>query len=232
MKKPLKIAIIVLAVVLVVIAAVSLFVKSYLTEERMRALISEIANKSLNRETVIGAIDVSLFRGIVVKDFEIREKNAESVFIKTKEFVLTYQFLPLLTKKLVIDKLSIVDAEIYLKTNPDGTYNFSDMAKPDKTQDEKDDREKVAGLPVTLNVKDITIKNAKLGYTDAMGKLQKADVIMNAELKINGLSPNALSSSGSFDITIAEALLKNGNKSFKDIKTAVRYKIDADTAAK
>ncbi|MEQ8202809.1 MAG: AsmA family protein [Smithellaceae bacterium] len=232
MKKPLKIAIIVLAVVLVVIAAVSLFVKSYLTEERMRALVSEIANKSLNRKTVIGAIDVSLFRGIVVKDFEIREKNAESVFIKTKEFVLTYQFLPLLTKKLVIDKLSIVDAEIYLKTNPDGTYNFSDMAKPDKTQDEKDDREKVAGLPVTLNVKDITIKNAKLGYTDAMGKLQKADVIMNAELKINGLSPNALSSSGSFDITIAEALLKNGNKSFKDIKTAVRYKIDADTAAK
>ncbi|MEQ8213059.1 MAG: AsmA family protein, partial [Smithellaceae bacterium] len=128
MKKPLKIAIIVLAVVLVVIAAVSLFVKSYLTEERMRALVSEIANKSLNRKTVIGAIDVSLFRGIVVKDFEIREKNAESVFIKTKEFVLTYQFLPLLTKKLVIDKLSIVDAEIYLKTNPDGTYNFSDMA--------------------------------------------------------------------------------------------------------
>ncbi len=232
MKKPLKIAIIVLAVVLFVIAAVSLFVKSYLTEERMRALVSEIANKSLNRKAVIGAIDVSLFRGIVVKDFEIREKNAASVFIKTKEFVLTYQFLPLLTKKLVIDKLSIVDAEIYLKTNPDGTYNFSDMAKPDKTQDEKDDREKAAGLPVTLNVKDITIKNAKLGYVDALGKLQKAAVIMNAELKINGLSPNALSSSGSFDITMVEALLKDGNKSFKDIKTAVRYKIDADMAAK
>lgn len=232
MKKPLKIAIIVLAVVLFVLAAVSLFVKTYLTEERMRALVSEIANKSLNRKTVAGAIDVSLFRGIVVKDFEIREKNAESVFIKTKEFVLTYQFLPLLTKKLVIDKLSIVDAEIYLKTNPDGTYNFSDMIKPDKTQDEKDDRGKAAGLPVTLNVKDITIKNAKLGYVDATGKLKKADVIMNAELKINGLSPNALSSSGSFDITIVEALLKDGNKSFKDIKADVRYKIDADMAAK
>lgn len=232
MKKPLKIAIIVLAVVLFVLAAVSLFVKSYLTEERMRALVSEIANKSLNRKAVIGAIDVSLFRGIVVKDFEIREKNAESVFIKTKEFVLTYQFLPLLTKKLVIDKLSIVDPEIYLKTNPDGTYNFSDMAKPDKPQDQKDDKEKAAGLPVTLNVKEITIKNAKLSYADATGKLKKADVIMNAELKINGLSRNALSSSGSFDITIVEALLKDGNKSFKDIKTDVRYKIDADMAAK
>src|SRR5664280_125683 len=126
----------------------------------------------------------------------------------------------------------MVDAEIYLKTNPDGTYNFSDMAKPDKPQDQKDDKEKVAGLPVALNVKNITIKNAKLGYVDAMGKLQKADVIMNAELKINGLSQNALSSSGSFDITIAEALLKDGNKSFKDIKTAGTYNIDVDLAAK
>ena len=112
MKKLLKITIIVFAVVLVLIVAVSLFVKSYLTEERMRSLVLEMSEKSLNRKAVLGAIDVSLFNGIVVKDFEIREKDSEAVFLKTKEFVLKYQFLPLLSKKLVIDKLSIADAEI------------------------------------------------------------------------------------------------------------------------
>ncbi len=232
MKKPLKITIIVLAAVLVVIAATSLFLKSYMTQERMRALVLEMTEKSLNRKAVLGAIEVSLFRGIVVKDFEIREKDAEAVFLKTKEFVLTYQFLPLFARKLVIDKLSIVDAEIYLKANPDGTYNFSDLVKSDKPQDPKEEKEKAAGLPVDLNVKDITIKNAKLGYIDAVGKLKKADVILNAELKIAGLSKNALSSEGSFDATLAEALLKDGNKSFKDIKTAVHYKIDVDMTAK
>ena len=232
MKKPLKIAIIILAVLLIFIAAASLFVKSYMTEERMRALVIEIAEKSLNRKAVLGEIKVSLFRGIVVKDFEIREKDAEKVFFKTKEFVLKYQFLPLFAKKLVIDKLSIEDVQVSVKTNPDGAYNFSDMAKPEKIEDRKEERDKAASLPVSLNVKTVTIKNAKLSYIDIAGKLKKADVIINAELGITGLSQNTLSSEGSFRSTITEALLRDGNKIFKDIKTDVRYKISLDMDAK
>jgi len=229
MKKPLKITIIVLAVLFVVIAAVSWFVKSYLTEGRMRALVSEIAERSLNRKVVLGEIKVDLFRGVVVKDFEIWEKDSDAIFLKAKDFVLKYQLLPLLAQKLVIDKLSIADVEIQLKANPDGTYNFSDMAKTGKLQEEK---EKAAGLPVNLNVKGITIRNAKLSYVDTAGKLKKADVIMNAELGITGLSKNILSSEGSFESIVAEALLKDGNKIFKDIKMDVRYKIDLDMDTK
>lgn len=232
MKKPLKILIIVLAFLFVVFAATSLFVKSYLTEERMRALVSEMAEKSLNRKVVLGEIKVDLFRGVVVKDFEIREKDSDAIFLKTKDFVLKYQLLPLLAKKLVIDKMSIVDVEIQLKANPDGTYNFSDMAERSKVQDQEDGAEKAAGLPVKLNVKGITIRNAKFSYVDTAGKLKKADVIMNAELGITGLSKNILSSEGSFDSIVAEALLKNGNKIFKDIKMDVRYKIDLDMDTK
>jgi Na+-transporting methylmalonyl-CoA/oxaloacetate decarboxylase gamma subunit len=54
MKKLLKITAIVFAFLLVVITAVSLFVKSYLTEERMRTLVSETTEKSLNRKAVLG----------------------------------------------------------------------------------------------------------------------------------------------------------------------------------
>jgi uncharacterized protein involved in outer membrane biogenesis len=232
MKKILKITAIIFVVLIVLIVVVSLFVKSYLTEERMRALVLETTEKSLNRKASLGGINVSLFRGIVVKDFEIMGKNSKSAFLKTKEFVLTYQILPLLTKKLVIDKLSIEDVEIYVTANPDGTYNFSDMVKKDKSQDQKDEKEKTAGLPIDLNVKDIEIQNAKLGYVDTIGKLKKANVTMNAGLKITGLSKNILSSEGSFDATVAEVLLKDGNKNFKDIKTTVRYKIDLDMTSK
>jgi uncharacterized protein involved in outer membrane biogenesis len=231
-KNPLKITIIALAVLFVVTAAAFLLVRLYLTEERMRALVLELAEESLNRKVVLGGIRVGLFSGIVVKDVEIWEKGSEAVFLKTKEFVLRYQLFPLLAKKLVIDKLSIADVEIYLKTNPDGTYNFSDMAKPGKIHDQKDEKGKPAGLPVNLNVKSVTIKNAKLNYVDTAGKLKKADVIMNAEFGVSGLSKNTLSSEGSIDSTVAEALLSGGNKIFKDIKTHVRYKIDLDMDAK
>jgi AsmA protein len=232
MKKLLKITAIGFAVLLILIVALSLFVKSYLTEERIRALVSEAAEKSINRKVALGEIDISLFKGIVVKDFEIREKDSDSAFLKANEFVLMYQFFPLLTKKLVIDKLSIEDVEINLQTNPDGTYNFSDMVKKDNPDEPKEEKPKAEGLPIDLNVKNIAIKNAKIHYVDALGKLKKADVIMSAELKIMGLSKNAISSQGSIETTIAEALLKDGNKVFKDIQTSAQYKIDVDMEKK
>lgn len=232
MKKPLKIAVIILAVVLVVIAAFSVLIKSFLTEERMRALVAETVEKSLHRKTVIGAVDVSLFRGIVIQDFEIREQDAESVFFSTKEFVLAYQFFPLLAGKLVIDQLSLSNAEINVKVNPDGTYNFSDMARTDKPEDRKDKEEGASGLPIALNVKAITVENAKIFYADAAGKVPKAEVMLNAALNITGHSATSLSSSGSFEATLAQALLKDKNIPLKDIRTTARYNLDVDMAAK
>jgi len=229
MKKPLKIAAIIIAVILVLIAAALIFVKSYLTEDRMRAFISEFAEKSLNRKVVIGGIDVSLFRGVIVKGFEIRERDPKDAFLTAKEFVLKYQFLSLLSKQLVIDKLGIEDTEIRVLANPDGTYNFSDMVKPGK-MDEKE-REKAAGLPVNLNVKNISIKNARLNFTDAAGKLKKADLLVNVEMSITGISRNLLSSEGSLKTLLAEAVLKEG-KTFKDVKMDARYRIDADMESK
>ncbi len=232
MKKALKVTIIILAVLLVVIVAASMLVKAYMTQERTQAFVSGAVEKALDRKVVVGPVDISLFRGIVVKDLEIREKDGEKVFLKTKEFVLAYQFLPLLAKRLVIDKLGIVDAEIYLNANPDGTYNFSDLAKLDKAEDQQAGKKKPVGIPIAMNVKDITIRNAKVGYTSTVGGLKKADVIINAELGITGLSKNLMSSEGSFQFLLAEALLKSGNRSFKDIKATARYKIDVDMASK
>lgn len=226
MKKPVKIAAIVIAVILVIIAAALIFVKSYLTEDRMRAFISEFAEKSLGRKVVIGGLEVSLFRGILVKDFQIREKDPQGVFLSTKEFVLRYQFLPLLSKKLVIDKLGVADTEVNVIANPDGTYNFSDMAKPGEMKEEE--KEKAAGLPVNLSVKDISIKNARLVYSAASGKLKKADVLVNAEMAITGISKSALSSEGSLKTLLTEAILRDGGKTFKDINLDARYKIDVD----
>jgi len=91
-------AAVVLAVLLVFIVSLSLWVKSYLTEERMRQFVSEAAEKSVNRKVVVGRMDVSLWKGIVLRDFEIREKDSDAVFLKVKQFHLKYQLLPLLKR--------------------------------------------------------------------------------------------------------------------------------------
>lgn len=228
MRKPIKIAVIITVALVVLIAAALIFVKSYLTEDRMRAFISQYAEKSLGRKVVIGDLEVGLFRGIVVRKFEIREKDPGRVFLSAGEFVLRYQLLPLLSKQLVIDKLGIADTQVNVIANPDGTYNFSDMAKPGEMKEEE--KERAAGLPVNLNVKSISIKNARLVYSDNSGNLKRADLLVNAEMAVTGLSKSALSSEGSLKTVLAEALLKEGKK-FKDIQMDVRYRIGVDMDA-
>lgn len=228
MKKTAKIMAIVIAVVLIVVSALALFVKSYLTEERMRAFITETAEKSLNRKVVLGEINVSLFRGVIARNFEIREKDGEAMFLRTKEFILKFQLLPLLSKNLVIDKLGIADAEINVRANPDGTYNFSDIAKEGEVKKE----EGAAGLPVNLNVKSISIENARISYTDPKGALTKADAVVNAEMGVTAASKSMLSSEGSIKSIIAQAVLKEKNRTFKDLNADARYRIDLDLDAK
>ena len=232
MKKTMKIMLIVIAAVLLIFVGVSVFVKSYVTEERMRTLVSVLAEKYLNRKVSFGEIKISLFKGIVVKDFVVMEKDSEEAFIKTKDFILKYQLLPLLSKKLVIDELSIADPEIQMKKNPDGSFNFSDIAKSAETPKEEKPKEGPAALPLTLSVKTIAIRNAKIDYTDPSGKLQKASILLNAELGITAISAQALASTGVFDVTLAEALIKERKQPLKDLKADISYKVEVDMASK
>jgi AsmA protein len=230
MKKFLKILGVVFVFILLLAAGLSLFLKSYLKEERLRAWVSEAAQKSINRDVAIGGLDISLFRGIVVRDFEIKEKDSKSAFLSTKRFVCKYQWLPLLHKKLVIDELGLEDADIFLKANPDGTFNVSDLLKKDASKAQGEEADKKAGLPVALNVENIKIKNVKIHYADEAGKLKKANVALDAEMKVAGRSSDALSSEGWIHAAIAEIALKD--KTLKNVETTARYRMDADMAAK
>jgi uncharacterized protein involved in outer membrane biogenesis len=230
MKKPVKIVIVVIAAVLVLAAGLALLAKSYLSEDRMRALIIQTAEKSLNRRVTLGRLDISLFRGIVARDFEIYDKDPKEVFLRTDEFVLRFQFLPLLSRNLVIDKLGIANARVNIQTKADGTYNFTDMVKPGKVEEQE--KEKTAGLPVNLNVKNIAIKNMKISYTDPDGKLAKADAVVNAEMEITGTSGTSFSSEGTIKGVVTQAVLPERNKTLKDINAEIKYKAALDMEAK
>ncbi|MEC4675534.1 MAG: AsmA family protein [Nitrospirota bacterium] len=233
MKKTVKVLIITLSVLAIVFAGVSLFIKSYLTDERIRSFVTEAAEKSLNRKVSLGRIKVSLFRGIVVRDFEIKEENGEDVFIKTKDFILEYQLLPLLSKRLVIDKLNITDPEVHIKKHPDGSFNFSGMTKADDAGNKGGEPgEKTSSLPVTLAVKAVSIKNAVIDYSEPEGDLKNVKLSINAALDIKGLSREALASEGKFRINILEILLKDDQRPFGEINIETAYDMEVDLAAK
>ncbi len=229
MKKAYKILAVIAAVLIVAMVVLTLFVKSYLTDDRIRMLVTESAEKSLHRKVSLGAISVSIFSGISVKDFAIREKDSDQAFLKADAFVLKYQLLPLLSKRLIIDEFAVKSPRIVITKKADGSFNFSDMTRP-KEEAAGQKKEEVSGLPVNLSVKSLRIDKARLEYDDPAGSVRRAVVDLDAEMALQAVSDKVIGSSGKVKMNLVEVLLKDRPKSVKDVPISVQYQSEVNLA--
>ncbi len=172
----------------VVLVGLSLFVHFYLTEDRVKALVIPRAEKALGRTVQIGGIDVGLFSGITVKDFTVKETDGHTDFVSTKEFVLRYDLLPLLQKKIVVSKVRLDAPYVRVLRDKDGLFNFETLAvlaeaEPGKPVPEDTGKPASAALPLALTVNKVIVDNAQLVVRDALGEIPDTD--LQADLKLS-----------------------------------------------
>jgi len=167
-------------VVLVILVGVGLaaFVRYYLTEDRLAAMIIPPAQEALGRDVSIGTIDVSLFKGISVNDVAVKEADGSTDFLSVGSFVLRYDLMPLLQKELVVSEIRLENPTIEVSRDKNGVFNFSTLdllakeaqAVAPKKEESVAEAEAVA-LPVALTVDTITVKNARFRFSDGMEEL-------------------------------------------------------------
>ncbi|RQW88077.1 MAG: AsmA family protein, partial [Geobacter sp.] len=125
---------------------------------------------------------IGLFSGIALKGVKIYEKDGKGPFVSFAEARLHYQFLPLLSRRVVVDEVVLDTPDITIVRNLDGSFNFTDLLRKEQpeiptTEKEKppftfavskvevtdghvryDDRKGIFGLPFTYNLQDIGIE--------------------------------------------------------------------------
>ena len=85
MKKLLKVAGIVVGVLILLIIGLSIFVKSYLSSDRLKPIILPKAEALTGRKVLLDDISVSLFKGIVAKGLSVKEKGRTERFCESGE---------------------------------------------------------------------------------------------------------------------------------------------------
>jgi uncharacterized protein involved in outer membrane biogenesis len=228
-------------ILLIVVAVVGLVavVKIYLTEERVKALVIPQAESALGREVVIGDINISLFSGITIKDFIIKEVDGQSNFVSTKAFVLSYDLMPLLQKKLVVSEIRFDEPRIQVSRNKKGKFNYSTLAL--FTDTAKEEKPKTSGpggaaVPLALTIDQIRLVKARLSVRDALGELPKIEATTNAKLKISiGQNLADISYQGDWDLVAdaeyAEAKAHidgSGNISQQDLDVDIGVTLDEE----
>ena len=110
------------------IAGLAVFVNYYLTDEKVKELVIPQAEAALGRDVSIGDISIGLFSGITIKDFLIKETDGSTDFVNTRAFVLSYDLLPLLQKKLVISEIRLDEPTVRVSRDKKGQFNYASLA--------------------------------------------------------------------------------------------------------
>ncbi|MFO7761042.1 MAG: AsmA family protein [Thermodesulfobacteriota bacterium] len=178
MKTVFKILAAIIGVILLITAGLSVFVHYYLTDKRIKELVVPKMENALAREVRLGDIQISLWKGLTLKNFAIMEADGQDEFIKAESFNLSYDLLPLLKKKLKISQVVLSKPRIKVVRYASGKFNFETLKPLTSTVAEKktgsiesSPGSADAAFPFALAVSEIRINRADLIVRDELKEI-------------------------------------------------------------
>ncbi|MDA3839058.1 MAG: hypothetical protein PF574_08780 [Candidatus Delongbacteria bacterium] len=118
----------------------------------------------------INDFDFSLFSGIEVSDFSIKDDDIPDSLFSFDSFQLDYDLLPLMDKKLVVNKLSIQHPKISIVKDKDGKFNFDGiiekLTKGKQTAEEPEKLDDGSKSDFVVNLENLEINNIEVLYDD------------------------------------------------------------------
>ena len=229
---------IIVLVVLVIIAGLVAFIHFYLTEGKVKNLVIPQAEAALGRKVSIGDIKIGLLSGITIHDFLVKEADQQQNFLSTKAFVLSYDLLPLLQKKLIISEIRLDEPSIQITRDAKGQFNFTSLAilseKPQ--QEKKSGPSASAALPLALTIDQIRLNRARIKIRDQLNKIPAVDATTSIQLQVAlGQTMENLQFNGSFDldadVQYGDAKTRIGGKgtiSQKDVDVTMDTDVDGE----
>lgn len=131
-------------------------------------------SSALNRRVSIGSADLKIFPRPEVRLLRLKIENLpdfEGVPLATvDELNLRPRLLPLLRRRVEIDRVQVVGPRVLLQVDEQGRTNFGDFVPASREDDEAPD------TPLALEIRGIELADARIGYRDALsGRTLQAD---------------------------------------------------------
>lgn len=183
-KKILKGIAIAVAVLVLSVAALLVYVSFAFDPNQFKAQITQVVLEKKQRTLAIdGDIKLRFFPklGVELGRVSLSEKNNQMHFAKLDSARVSLALLPLLSKKIVVDKIKLHGLELHLQRSEDGKSNVDDLLGQDESRsknDEKNDAQSANNL--LFDVEGIELSDANIQITDT--KTQFFGALKNLQL--------------------------------------------------
>ena len=147
---------------IIFIASSLLYINIAKLPARIKTLIVASLSKETGKQVSVDSIRFSLFKGIVIKDLQIREPaKGSELFLRAGEVSFKYLILPLFRRRVIIPALRISGLDMAIKNDPgNGEWNFSSIMLFTKQRRKSD----IKRYP--LFIYKIIIEGGSLRFTD------------------------------------------------------------------
>lgn len=171
MNKPLKVILITLAaIVVLLVAAVAFIVATFNPNDHKPELIKLVKEQTGRTLSIPGEIRLTLFPriGADLGQISLSEARSDQVFAAAQQVKVSVALVPLLSKKVEVDRVLVDGLNVKVQRDRQGRFNFDDLlSQGDKATAPPDTgkSETPAAMPL-LQVGGIAITNASLDYRD------------------------------------------------------------------
>jgi AsmA protein len=180
-----KIAIVVGIVVLVIVLAVGVFVATFNPND-YRGTIQAKLEQQLDRKVSLGNMSLGLFPlRFKVANLSIADdpKFSNRAFVQTQELSVSVKLLPLLSKSVEVDSLSLERPSVELVKNAQGVWNFASIGqKTPASAPSSGDQQ--------FSLGELAINDGQVAITDVQDRRPRT-VYDHINLKLTDFAPKA-----------------------------------------
>ena len=156
--------------ILLLIVVVAIVAATFDPNEYKPQIVNLVKERTGRTLTMDGKIGLTFFPkiGVEVERVALSEPNGTKTFAKVDEARVALALLPLLSKQVIVDRVTLSGLAVDLVRYKDGRTNFDDLtggaAKPEKPADKP--AATPAGPPLAIDVGGIELRNAAIGWRD------------------------------------------------------------------
>ncbi|HEX7813274.1 MAG TPA: AsmA family protein [Burkholderiales bacterium] len=168
--KILKWILIAAGAIILLFAGTVAFIAATFDPNQYKTQVAELVYEKTQRKlTIEGDIRLMLFPkiGVHLGKTRLSEFKSDKEFAGLDDMKVSLELIPLLSKQVVVDKITLVGLEATIVKHKDGKTNLDDLVSGgEKAPEAKPAEQKAGTSPIKLEVDGINIAKAALTYTD------------------------------------------------------------------
>ena len=158
------------ALLALIIIAVLIIAFTFDPNQYKPQIIQQVKDQTDRTLAIDGDIKLKLFPkvGAQVGKTTLSERNSEKNFAGVDNAQLYVALMPLLSKRVVVDEVRLDGLTAHLVKYRDGSTNFSDLAKAEKSETKPEGKKETGpgAPPVKLDVSGVRVTNAAVSWKD------------------------------------------------------------------